>query len=150
MLVHFTRTAHRSSSTQVTVKGNAIVPKSKAKILGVIMDTQLQYRSHIARTATKGLKAALALKRLKMLSPSTARQLFNAIVALVMDYASSVWMHVAKESAMTTLNRAQRVGAQAITGAFQTVAVAIAEAEAYIQLVNQRQNERATKLWVGI
>lgn len=134
-LVHFTRTASRSNNTPVTVKGETVAPTPKAKILGVVLDSGLQYRSHIARTATKGLKAALALQRLKMLSPSTTRQLFNATVAPVMDYASNVWMHAAKESSITLLNRAQRTGAQAIIGAFKTTAVAIAEAEAHIRPV---------------
>ena len=138
------------SSALVIVKGETVAPKPTAKILGVILDSELRYKGHIARTATKGLKAALALKRLKMLSPSSARQLFNATVAPVLDYASNVWMHAAKELAMAMLNRAQRVGAQAITGAFRTVSVAIAEAEAYIRPVHQRLGERATKLWIGI
>ena len=90
MLVHFTRAKHRSSNALVIVKGRAISPKLEAKILGVIMDSRLQYKNHIARIATKGLNAALALRRLRMLSLSAARQLFNAIVALVMDYASNV------------------------------------------------------------
>jgi hypothetical protein len=88
-LVHFTRATHRSSNTPIIVKGIAVAPTSEAKILGVIMDSGLRYKKHIARTATKGLCAALALKRLRMLSPSTARQLFNATVAPVMDYASN-------------------------------------------------------------
>jgi hypothetical protein len=87
-------------------KGIAIPPILEAKILGVFIDSKLQYKKHIAKTATKGLKAALALKRLRMLSPSTAQQLFNATVAPVMDYASNVWMHTVKEPAMTMLNRA--------------------------------------------
>jgi hypothetical protein len=105
-LVHFTRAIHRSSNTPITVKGIAIAPTSEAKILSVIMDSGLRYKKHIARTATKGLCAVLALKRLRMLSPSTARQLFNATVAPVMDYASNAWMHAAKEPAMTMQNRA--------------------------------------------
>ena len=150
VLVHFTRATHRSCSAPIAFKGEEIAPKSEVKILGVIMDSALRYRNHIARTATKGLNAALALKRLKMLSPVSARQLFNATVAPVIDYASNVWMHAAKESGMTTLNRAQKIGAQAITGAFRTVAVAVAEAEAYIRPIQQRQFERAVKLWIGI
>ena len=59
-------------------------------------------------------------------------------------------MHAANESGMATLNRAQKIGAQAITGAFRTVAVAVAEAEAYIRPIQQRQFERAVKLWIGI
>ena len=149
-LVHFTRTESRSSSAPIAIKGVLIAPKSEAKILGVIMDSGLRYRTHIARTATKGLSAALALKRLRMLSPASARQLFNATVAPVLDYASNVWMHAVHESAMSLLNRAQKIGAQAVTGAFHTVALAVAEAEAYIRPIRQRHFHRAIKLHIGI
>ena len=71
-LVHFTRATHRSSNTPIMVKGIGVAPTSEAKILGVIMDSRLRYKKHIARTATKGLRVALALKRLRMLSPLTA------------------------------------------------------------------------------
>src|SRR5437763_11896776 len=47
-------------------------------------------------------------------------------------------------------NRVQKVGAQAITGAFHTVATAIGEAEANIRTVQERHSERATKLWVNL
>lgn len=51
---------------------------------------------------------------------------------------------------MALMNRIQRVGAQAITGAFQIVATAVAEAEASIRTVGERHAERATKLWVNL
>jgi hypothetical protein len=51
---------------------------------------------------------------------------------------------------MALMNRIQRVGAQAITGAFRTVATAVAEAEASICTVGERHAERATKLWVNL
>ena len=70
--MHFTRTTSRLGSALVIVKGETVAPKPTAKILGVILDSELRYKGHIARTTTKGLKAALALKRLKMLSPLTA------------------------------------------------------------------------------
>ncbi len=54
------------------------------------MDYELRYKQHLARTAAKGLAAALALRRLKMLSLRTARQLFIATVAPVIDYATNV------------------------------------------------------------
>jgi hypothetical protein len=114
------------------------------------MDSALRYQSHIARAATKGLRAALALKRLKMLSPLTARQFFNTTVVPVVDYASSVWMHTVNQSAMAVLNRAQKIAACAIPGSFPTVALAVVEAEAYIRPVCQRHFDRATKLYLGI
>jgi hypothetical protein len=63
------------------------------------MDAELRYHKHLANAATTGLTAALALRRLKNLSPQTARQLFEATVAPAMDYASSVWMHASKQLA---------------------------------------------------
>jgi hypothetical protein len=70
------------------------------------------------------------------------------MVASVLDYASNVLMHTIKGNAMASLNRVQRIAAQAITGTFSTVATAVAEAEASIRTVRERHTERATKLWV--
>lgn len=121
VIIHFTRRSDRVSTRPFTIKGEAIAPKETAKILGVIMDSGLRYVQHIGKAATKGLLAAMALKRLRLVSPSTARQLFGATVAPVVDYASNVWMHACGCKGMALINRIQRVGAQAITGAFRTV-----------------------------
>jgi hypothetical protein len=66
-----------------------------------------------------------------------------------MDYASNIWMHAGKGSTKA-MERAQRIGVQAIIGTFRTVALAIAEAEAHIRPIHQRHQERATKLWIEI
>lgn len=77
----------------------------------------------------------MELKRLKGLSPVTACQLFSAMVAPVVDYASNVWRHACVQKRAKWVDRVQRIGAQAITGAFRTVATAVAEAEAHISSV---------------
>ena len=150
VIIHFTRRPDRTSSTPFSIKGESIKPQETAKILGVVMDAQLRYKQHIAKTATKGLVAAMALKRLRLVSPSTARQLFGATVAPVVDYASNVWMHACGCKGMAILNRVQRVGAQAITGVFRTVSTAVAEAEASIRTVAERLWDRAIKTWVSL
>ncbi|EAQ84334.1 hypothetical protein CHGG_08348 [Chaetomium globosum CBS 148.51] len=149
-IIHFTRNMERFSEQPFSVKGEVVKPKESAKILGVVMDRELRYKQHIARTAAKGLAAALALKRLKMLSPRTARQLFVATVAPVMDYAANVWMHACGEKALSWLNRAQKIGALAITGAFRTAATAVVEAEASIYPVRERHAQAAASLWINI
>lgn len=101
------------------------------------MDTRLRYQEHTARAATKGLQAAIALKRLRGLSPSVTRKLFNATVAPVVDYASSVWRHARRASAERVLKRVQRVGGQAVVGCFQTVGTAVAEAEANLPTIEE-------------
>lgn len=149
-IVHFTRTASRSSSRPFMIDGKPIQPKDSAKILGVVMDSRLRFKEHIANAATKGLIAAIALRRLRMVSPQIARQLFRATVAPVVDYASSVWMHTCGAKATQYLNRIQKQGAIAVTGAFRTVATTVAEAEASIQPFHIRHMEKATKLWINI
>jgi hypothetical protein len=150
VIIHFARRPDRVSSRPLTIKGEAIAPKETAKILGVIMDSRLRYVQHIGKATTKGLLAAMALKRLRLVSPSTARQLFGATVAPIVDYASNAWMHACGCKGMALMNRIQRIGAQAITGAFRTVETAVAEAEASIRTVGERHAERATKLWVNL
>ncbi len=103
-LIHFTRNPVWSSQTLIMVKGQQVLPQENAKILGVVMDSELQYKQHLARAATKGLQAALALKRLWLISPLTARQLFAATVTPVVDYTSCVWMHACGAQAMVSLN----------------------------------------------
>ena len=144
------RNLARSDSSPITIKGEIVTPKEKAKILGVTMDSKLRYRQHMASAATKGLDAAIALKRLRTVSPATARQLFSATVAPVVDYASSVWMHACGVASRAVMNRVQRIGAQAITGCFRTVSTAIAEAETGIRTVRERLADRASRLWIGL
>ncbi|KAL6406417.1 reverse transcriptase [Ilyonectria robusta] len=85
-----------------------------------------------------------------MLSPRVARQLFAATVAPAMDYASNVWTHARRAREAAWLNKAQLVGAQAITGAFRTVATAVAEAEASILTVEERHRQAATRFCINL
>lgn len=144
-ITHFTRTQSRNSSRPYIIKGELGEPKESAKILGVVMDSQLRYKQHIAAMASKGLDAALALERLHFTTPATARRLFAATIAPVIDYASTVWGHGCGYKEKALINRVQRVGAQAIIGAFRTVSTTVAEAEASIQSVNQRHGKKGNQ-----
>jgi hypothetical protein len=150
ILIHFTRRKDRANAAPFMIKGERVTPSNTAKILGVVMDTELRYKQHIAKAATRGLRAAMALRRLRMVSPSAARQLFGATVVPVVDYASNVWKHACGWKTMPPMNRVQSIGAQAIIGTFRTVATAVAEAEASIRTVQERHTERAIKLWVSL
>ncbi|RYC77763.1 hypothetical protein BFJ63_vAg19363, partial [Fusarium oxysporum f. sp. narcissi] len=149
-IIHFTRYTGRVDSEPFTIKGERVFPKDQVKILGVVMDSRLHYKQHIARAATKGLGAAMELKRLKGMAPSTTRQLFTAMVAPVVDYASNVWMHACKTASAYAVHRVQRVAAQVIIGSFTSVATGVAEAEAHIATIYERFWRRASKLWVDI
>ena len=90
MIVHFTRNNDLYDSTAFIIKGKRVKPKQDVKILGLIMDSKLNYKKHIAERASKSLQAAMALRHLQAISLTTARQLFEATVALVINYASNV------------------------------------------------------------
>jgi ribonuclease HI len=116
----------------------------------MIMDAGLKYKEHIARAAAKGLNAAMELQTLRGLTPRTARQLFAATVAPIMDYASNVWMHACRYRRASPINRVQRIGANAIVGTFLTVAISVAEAEAHIASAHERFWRRAVKMWTDL
>jgi hypothetical protein len=94
----------------------------------------------------------MALKGLRGLSPSVTRKLFNATVAPVVDYASSVWMHATRASAERVLSRVQRIGGQAVVGCFRTIgtAVAVAVAVANIPTIEERHLRKALRMWVNL
>lgn len=148
--IHFTRSAAKGSNLPLQIKGEQIVPRSEVKILGVIFDQELRFSLHAARAAKRGLQAAMAMKRLKGLRPNSARQIFSATVAPVIDYASSVWLPVVKEKFTKLLEPAQRIAAQAITGAFRTVALSVAVAEASIYPLQHRFHYHNLRFWVDI
>lgn len=149
-LIHFTRARDQDIDNTVIVKGHKILPQKNARILGVVMDSQLRYREHINRASTRGLRAAMALKRLRNLSPRTARMLYEATVTPTIDYAATVWQHQCGTTGRRLLGRAQRVGAQAVTGCFRTVSLEIAEAEASLQTTDQRHIQITMKAWSNI
>ncbi|KAG7001702.1 putative RNA-directed DNA polymerase from transposon BS [Fusarium oxysporum f. sp. conglutinans] len=72
-IIHFTRYTGRMDSEPFTIKGERVFPKDQVMILGVVRDSRRHYKQHIAKAVTKGLEAAMELKRLKGMSPSTTR-----------------------------------------------------------------------------
>ena len=68
-----------------------MVPQTSVKILGVVMDEELRYKELMTRTATRGLRAAMAPRRLRAVPLKVARQVLTATVTPIIDYASSVW-----------------------------------------------------------
>ena len=63
----------RNSEKSLDIKNNKVNPKSEIKLLGVIMDARLKFKTHTVKAATKGTKAVITLNRLKNLILSTAR-----------------------------------------------------------------------------
>ena len=151
VLVHFTRntrkiTAELASPSALKIGGQPIYGQKEVKLLGVVFDQKLTYKEQIAKVLQRGTTAALGLKRLRNLRPERTRQLFKSTVVPVIDYASVIWSPGTAKSSLKKLDQIQRIGAQAVTGGFRTVALQVAEAEAGLQSVPLRHylQQRAT------
>lgn len=123
-------------------------PSLQVKILGLILDQKLNYKAHVARASQKRVNAALALKRLQKLRPETAQRLFQARIIPVVDYASPIWSPGLSASLNNKLNIPQKIGGQAIIGAFCTVASTIAELEAGLEHPTVRHHKQQLRSWV--
>lgn len=71
------------------------------------------------------------------------RQLFSATVAPVVDYASPIWYLAVSDKMLATLERAQRVAAQAKMKEFRIVGLHAAVMEAGIPTPQQRLHEQS-------
>ena len=148
IFIHFTRMAKKSTDEPLTIQNQEVRPQTSAKILGVVMDRGLRFHEHWGQIAKRGLRAVMALKRLRALTPKTSRQLYQATVVPRVDYASFVWSPRANGKARKLLEPIQRIASQAILGLFRTVALCIAQAEASIEPLQQRWRRQAGRTWV--
>ena len=149
--IHFTRTSSRlDDRIPLSMKGNTIPDSPHVKILGVVMDQRLKYDIHAARVAKRGLRAVMALKRLRGLRPSTNRQLFNSVVTPTVDYASPVWSPGATTKIVKMADEVQAIVAKSIILGFRTIARPIAEVEAAIDTIQQRWSSQAWRYWVNL
>ena len=145
IFVHFARVAKKPTDGPLVIQNQQVRPQTSAKILGVVMD---QGHEHWGQIAKRGLRAVMALKRLRGLTPKTTRQLFQAMVVPKVDYASFVWSPRANGKTRKLLEHIQRIAAQAILGVFRTVALCVAQAEANIEPLEQRWRRQAGRTWV--
>lgn len=154
VLVYFTRntkklTAEQTSPSALRIGTQPIYGQKEVKLLGVVFDQKLTYKEHIAKVLQRGITAALGLKRLKNLRPESTRQLFKSTVAPVVDYASVIWSPGSTKSALKKLDQIRRIGAQAVTGAFRTVAFQISETEAGLQSISLRHYLQQRAAWIS-
>ena len=90
IIIYFIRRPDRTSIKLFTIKSKAIALKKTTKILGVIIDSRLRYTQYIGKATTKSFLAAIILKRLRLVSFLTIKQLFRSTVAPIIDYISNV------------------------------------------------------------
>jgi hypothetical protein len=106
-------------------------------------DQQLRFKSHIQQSVKKGTNAALALNRIANSSRGApykyVRQLYQAVVAPRLDYASVIWNQpkADRSASATAYNQkfttVQRIAMTAILGCFHTAPNTAMEMESGLQ-----------------
>jgi hypothetical protein len=146
-LIHFTRVERLDQKPQIPLRvGEQLInPNDQVKLLGVIMDSKMRMKRHVARATARAMKQCMTLRRLKGLRPRQMRQLYMATIVPKMDYAASAWYRPNERGCVgirRMLDSVQRLGAKMVVSAFRTVSTAVLEAEAGLLPTDTRLKRR--------
>ena len=101
---------------EIKMGDNKIKKVSETKTLGVIVDDQLKWNSHINTVATKVSKGIGMIRRMKAFVPqSTLISVYNSIILPHFDYCSLVW-DIGNAYSLEKLQKLQNRVARVITG----------------------------------
>ena len=110
----------------------------------MVFDQELRWKEHVQQAIKRATKVSIALGGLRHLRPEQMRQLYQACVTPVMDYASTVWHDPLRDKThLRHLNTVQRTALIRILSAFRTVATTTLEVEAHILPTHLRLRHRA-------
>lgn len=145
-LIHLTRKKGGPLDGQVIMNGTAVLPSTTAKLLGVVFDRELRWKEHVQQAIKRATNTTIALSGLRHLCPEQMRQLYQACVTPVVDYASIVWHDPLRDKThLRHLNTVQRTPLICILSAFRTVATITLEVEAHVLPTHLRLRHRAQR-----
>ena len=109
--------ANLTSELNVNIGGFKLKRVTKTKSLGVIIDENLNWQTHIDYTCKKALKGLGILRRVRDLTPaSTLNDIYSSIIQPHFDYCSTVW-DCCNKGSKDKLQRLQNRAARIITRA---------------------------------
>ena len=121
-----------------------ILPSTKAKLLGVVFDQELRWKEHVQQAVKRATRVNIAMCGLRHLRPAQMRQIYQACVTPVIDYASTVWHNPRRDKThLRVLGTVQRTALIRILSAFKTVATSTMEVEAHVLPTRLRLKRRA-------
>lgn len=110
------------------------------KLLGVHLDKELRFKDQAREVAVKGLILALALEILRGLKTYTARRVYNATVAPIIEYAAPEWAPTVTNLVLTALEPIQHL----------VSASAVMEAEISIPPTQNLFFTQMMRAWIGM
>ena len=114
-------------------------------------DRELRWKEHVQQAVNRATKVNIALAGLRHLRPGQIRQVYQACVTPIMDYASTVWHNPLKDKRhLRVLDTVQRSALIRILSAFRTVATTTMEVETYTLPTHLRLKQRAQNVIVSL
>src|SRR5699024_6686248 len=143
-LIHLTRSKKQHRVGQITMNGKTVKPSDTAKLLGVIFDKEMRWKEHVQQAVKRATRVNIALGGLRHLRPEQMRQLYQACVAPIVDYASAVWHNPLKDKThLRSLRTVQRTALIRILSAFKTASTTALEVESHMLPTHLRLKQRA-------
>jgi len=124
-MILFTRKYKPDSVVPITFYGKELEQQTRVKYLKVVLDSKLNWSSHIDAKCNKALISLFQLKRsignTWGLTPRITRWMYTAIIRPSLTYAAVVWWPRVKfKTASRKLEHLQRLACLLITGALRT------------------------------
>jgi uncharacterized protein YrrD len=137
VLVHYTRNRQQATKASVKIGKATINPSNKAKYLGVILDQDFRFKTHMQQVIKRGMTAAMALSSIVKSRWGTHyqyAQLFKATIATGTDYAPCISHRPRSDGKNASQPRrlvtVQRLAMRAITWCYKTTPTTAMEIEA--------------------
>ena len=131
----------------ININGHDLVFSDEAKVLGVIIDKKMDFRSHLRYAITKATKIyrqLLGFARMKYgLGSKIIKRLYESIIVPIITYGCAIWCRAASYVHMQKeLRQFQRPIAQLVTKSYRTAAFVSTTAIAdmvplYIEIMEQ-------------
>ena len=149
-LVLFTRRRNKEGIRTLKMFEQVIPLVNEIRYLGIILDSKLNWKSHIDNRYNKATKILGQCRRFVGqnwgLKPKYMLWLFNMIIKPVMTYGSLVWWSKTNQvTIQNKLNKLQRLACLSISGAFKTTPTLAMETMLNIQPLHIEIKREALK-----
>lgn len=137
-LTHFTRRRHQETQAPARLGHITVQPSPTMRILGVLLDSKLNFRAHCKAIVSK---MGTQLNALYRTTASTwgatllkARQLYLAIIRSSLTYGAVAWHRpdLKSKGSAKLLQTQQNTALRIVLGAFRRCKIALLHTEAYI------------------
>lgn len=131
-VVAFTRRRKLQDLKVLRLWGKELQLSSEVKYLGLLLDTKLNFTTHLEKITIKATRALWACRQMTGktwgLKPGMILWMYTKVVLPTITYGSLIWWHKArKKESIAKLSKLQRLACLSITGAMSTTPTAAME-----------------------